>query len=365
MRVLALCSYPVEAAATRYRLMQFVAPLGGRGIEIEVKPFLSSEAFAQFYSAGGTVRKAKHLASGILKRVGEVLTAGKYDAVFLQREALFFGPAFFEWFLAEVRGLPIILDLDDATYIPYVSPTYGKVGSALKFFGKTERLIERSHLVICGNRFIAEHVESMGTPAVVIPTTVDPEIFKPEEKVNPRPVLGWVGTHSTFPFLESVFPALTELSRKHDFVLHIVGAGRADVAVPGVEVRNTEWNLATEPGVFASFDIGLYPIATSASASADWLKGKSGFKAIQYLSVGIPFVMTPIGVCAEIGLSGLTHFNAATKDEWVAALGTLISDSELRVSMGAAGRKEFLKTYHPSLHADLLFSCLHRTNAIK
>jgi hypothetical protein len=40
MNVLALASYPVEAAATRYRLEQFVAPLAERGIRLDVHPFL-------------------------------------------------------------------------------------------------------------------------------------------------------------------------------------------------------------------------------------------------------------------------------------------------------------------------------------
>ncbi len=47
MRVLGLASYPVEAAATRYRLEQFVAPLAERGIELTIKPFLDSSLFAE------------------------------------------------------------------------------------------------------------------------------------------------------------------------------------------------------------------------------------------------------------------------------------------------------------------------------
>lgn len=364
MKILALCSYPIESAATRHRLVQFVEPLREKGIEVDVSPFLSSEAFAAFYSGGGGLRKLAHVASGIIKRLKEVVTAGKYDAVFVQREAMFFGPGVFEWLISTLRGLPMILDLDDATYIPYVSPTYGKFGSALKFFGKTDRLIERAAVVLCGNRFIADYVESKGARAVIVPTTVDPEIFAPREKRNPKPVLGWIGTHSTFPLLESIFPVLTELSDKHDFILRIVGAGREDVTVPGVEVENVGWKLSTEPEDFAALDIGLYPITTSASASEEWLKGKSGFKAIQYLAVGIPFVMTPVGVCAEIGRAGETHLNATSRDEWKAALDALLSEPTLRGSMGAAGRVEFTKIYNPSKCVDAIASALLSLNQV-
>ena len=49
MKVLALASYPVEAAATRYRLQQFVAPLAERGVTLEIHPFLNSHQFKMLY----------------------------------------------------------------------------------------------------------------------------------------------------------------------------------------------------------------------------------------------------------------------------------------------------------------------------
>ena len=62
-----------------------------------------------------------------------------------------------------------VLDLDDATYVSYTSPTYGGAGSALKWFGKTDDLIKWAAVVTCGNRSIAEYVESKGARARIIP----------------------------------------------------------------------------------------------------------------------------------------------------------------------------------------------------
>ena len=45
MKVLALASYPTEAAATRYRLAQFVAPLAERDIELTIHPFIDAQLF--------------------------------------------------------------------------------------------------------------------------------------------------------------------------------------------------------------------------------------------------------------------------------------------------------------------------------
>jgi hypothetical protein len=88
---------------------------------------------------------------------------------------------------------------------------------------------------------------------------------------------------------------------------------------------------------FQNLDIGLYPIVPSPSANEEWLRGKSGFKAVQYMSVGVPFVMSPVGICAEMGESGRTHLNAETAEDWYNSLSQLLEDSELRRRMGVGG----------------------------
>lgn len=338
MRVLGLCSYPIESAATRYRLAQFVEPLAEKGINLEVSSFLDKEQFALLYQNKSLFKKIFGIAKPVSRRFFETLPARRFDLLFVQREAMFFGPGIFEWLFQKIGNLPMILDLDDATYIPYESPTYGRIGSLFKFFGKTDNLIRRADAVICGNRFIAEYVEKKGTKTVIIPTVADTDKFVPLEKNNVIPVLGWIGTHSTFPLLESIFPVLQRLAQKHEFVLKIVGSGRERIEIEGVKVENLRWNLEREIADFQSLDVGLYPIAVSASASNEWLLGKSGFKAIQYLAVGIPFVVTPIGVCAEIGVPGATHFNATSGEDWYNALDKLISDVNLRKLMGRRAR---------------------------
>lgn len=354
MRVLALCSFPIEAAATRFRIAQFVEPLAEKGIELELSPFLSSEQFVKFYAPGNSAIKAAGMLRPLLERIAETLSARKYDAVFVQREAMFFGPAIFEWLLQKAAGLPLILDLDDATYVRYESPRFGKFASSLKFFGKTDRLIKRADAVICGNRFIAEYVASQGGDPVVIPTVVDTEIFKPSEIKNDVPVIGWIGTHSTFPFLENLFPVLRRLSDKHDFLLKIIGSGKDTVSVENVTTQNLKWDLGREVEDLRSFDIGLYPITLSDSANKEWLMGKSGFKSIQYLATGIPFVVSPVGVTAEIGIDEKTHFSANTEEDWYNSLDRLLSDKMLRAKMGKAGREFSLEHYTVPKQAEKL-----------
>jgi glycosyltransferase involved in cell wall biosynthesis len=362
MEVLGFASYPVEAAATRYRLQQFVEPLSKRGISLTIKPFLNSKQFAALYQPRALASKALGLGVAGLLRIAAGLAARRADVILVQREAMIFGPPLIEWLAVRFFKRPMVLDLDDATYVPYTSPTYGKFGQALKWFSKTDDLIRWASIVTCGNRAIAEYAESIGATTRIIPTVVDTDVFVPRTQVPPSTeeplVLGWIGTHSTFPYLRAVFPVLQDLANTHPFKLKIVGAGAGMVSIPGVEVENLEWRLEREVEDFQSFDVGLYPIDPSLYAEK-WAAGKSGFKAIQYMAVGIPFVAAPVGAMAEIGEAGVTHFHATGDDEWFRSLDVLLADAQLRQSMGASGRRHAVEHYSLSEQADKLASALH------
>ena len=362
MEVLGFASYPIEAAATRYRLQQFIEPLSRRGITLTIKPFLNSQQFATLYQPRAVASKALGLGGAGLLRIAAGFAARQADVVLVQREAMIFGPPLVEWLAARVFKRPLVLDLDDATYVPYTSPTYGKLGKALKWFSKTDDLIRWADIVTCGNRAIAEYAESKGATTRIIPTVVDTDIFVPRQRVPPLTdgplVLGWIGTHSTFPYLRAVFPVLQDLAKTHRFKLRVVGAGTSTVSIPGVEVENLEWRLEREVEDFQSFDVGLYPIDPSLYAEK-WAAGKSGFKAIQYMAVGIPFVATPVGAMAEIGDAGTTHFQATSNDEWLRTLDLLLADAHLRQTMGASGRGHAVEHYSLSEQADKLARALH------
>jgi glycosyltransferase involved in cell wall biosynthesis len=360
MKVLALASYPVEAAATRFRLQQFVGPLAERGISLTIHPFLDSQRFASLYQNRSYSRTAAGFLRAAVKRLGDVVSARQADVILVQREAMMFGPPVIEWLTSQALKRPMVLDLDDATYVSYTSPTYGGLGKALKWFSKTDDLIKWAAVVTCGNRSIAEYVASKGVPARIIPTVVDTDVFRPAERgaSDGAPVLGWIGTHSTFPYLESIFPVLSKLAGQYDFRLKVVGAGKDEVSLAGVNIENLRWTLEREVEDFQMIDVGLYPL--DAALYEGWAAGKSGFKAIQYMSVGVPYVATPVGASNEIGEAGVTHLFASTPDEWYRALETLIVDAARRREMGAAGRRHAVANYGLQDQADKLNEALRQ-----
>ena len=110
--------------------------------------------------------------------------------------------------------------------------------------------------------------------------------------------------------------------------------------------------LATQ---FQSFDIGVYPLPKD-----EWVLGKTGFKTIQYMSVGVPAVVSDIGANKIIIEDGINGFLAQTQDEWVEKLANLIEDSALRMRISLAGRRKVEEKYSLKVSAPKFLEIMQR-----
>lgn len=335
-RVLCLAPYPVEGPSARYRVLQYLPNLREAGFDCIYRPFMESDFYRGFYRPGGALRKALGLGGSLLRRLGDARRARGYDVVFIHREAALFGPPLIERFIAHTLRKPVVFDFDDAIHLPNASPTHGWAAGTLKCPQKTPEIVHLSRAVIAGNRHLQEYAVNLNPNVTMIPTVVDADAVRP--RADPtgagQPiVLGWMGTHTTFPYLEALFPTLQEVAKRHSFVLRIVGAGREQVSLPGVEVDNRVWSLDREVTDLQSFDIGLYPMPHDA-----WALGKSGFKAVQYMAVGIPPVCAPVGATCDLIDDGVQGYLPASPVEWAQRLCHLIEDAALRARLGQAGR---------------------------
>lgn len=355
MRVLALTPYPVTAAGSRFRLFGLVDHLARRGITLIVRPLLDESTFATMYLRAEWPRTAAGLMRGLTRRVGDIVRAHSADVVLVQRDATIVGPPVVEWLCTIAQGTPLVLDIDDAEYIGNAAGPYGWAARLARWPRKPVTLLRWASVASCGNETVAEYSRASGTPAVVVPTVVPTDLFCPRESFrrNGPCVIGWIGTHSTFRYLEAVLPSLQVLAKRHQFKLLIVGSGRRSVEVPGLDVQCVDWSLAREADDFRSLDIGLYPLADD-----PWAHGKSGLKAIEYMATGVPFVASPVGAATSTGVEGTTHLCARHTGEWVDALALLLEDAGLRRDMGAAGRSHVLAKYTPELSAAALADAL-------
>jgi len=358
--VLALSPIPEEGAGCRFRVTQYIPYLREAGFDVTVSPFYSREYFGFVYRPGNYVRKAAGFTALTLRRLNELSSIRNYDLVFLYREAIPIGPPLIERRIAGMR-IPIVYDFDDAIFLPAMSEA-NKAFSFLKNPARVAEILKLSRHVTVGNAFLAEYARRFNANVTMIPTAVDTNRFAPRADAPQRDrlVVGWIGSPTTFQYLESLKDVLATVASRHPFTLKVSGAGRA-VNFPGVDVEVVPWSMADEVSLFNSCDIGVYPLTDD-----DWSRGKCGFKAIQFLACGVPVVAAAVGVNREIIEHGVNSMLASTPQDWIAHLSTLLTNASLRRKMSVAGRQTIearysLRVTAPQLAA-VMRSAVHTTS---
>lgn len=347
MKILFLAPYPVkEAASQRYRFEHYFSYLDSKGISYDYKPFLGNKAWKIFFGPGNTWIKITGLAGGYLRRWMLMFTLGKYDYVYVHREAAPAGPPIFEWIISRVFRKKMIYDFDDPIWIPFPSQ-FNKIPIWLRFFSKVGRICKWSYKVSAGNDYLANFALKYNKQVVIIPTVVNTEAIhnQLQEHKADRLVIGWTGSFSTLKYLDIVLPVLQELQEKYDFSFLVI----ADVN-PQLPLKNYQfikWEKKTEATDLLHMHIGLMPLTDDIIS-----RGKCGFKAIQYMSMGIPAVVSPVGVNSVIVDNGKNGFVCNGPEEWKSTLEKLLSDAALREQLGRAARHKIESAYSVQVTRD-------------
>lgn len=338
MRVLFLVPYPTEGASNRYRVEQYLPYLKREGIKYSLRSFWGSFAYKTLYKDGYYFRKVFFFIWGTLCRIFDILTIFRYDIVFIHREAYPIAGAFFEAVISLLQK-PIIFDFDDAIFLSASSRPNNFI-ERFKNPGKVASIIKRSKYVISGNSFLASFALRYNRSIAVIPTPIDTDKYYPDNR-SPRNkiVIGWIGSATTLDFLKSMKEVFVRLSKEFPNVRFKIVGG--DFSILGLSsIISKPWSLVEEIEDLKGFDIGIMPMPDN-----DWTSGKCGFKAILYMTMGIPCVCSAVGVNKEIILDGNNGFLANSEEEWIGKLSLLVRDAELRKRLGDAGRKTVIDRY--------------------
>jgi len=94
-----------------------------------------------------------------------------------------------------------------------------------------------------------------------------------------------------------------------------------------------------------------------------WSKGKCGLKILQYQSVGVPVVCTPVGINRDIVEDGVNGFWAKNEREWEGRLLKLIKEEEVRREIGLQGRKTVERAYSLEVNAPRIIDVFKRVSA--
>lgn len=335
MKVLLLSRYGRLGASSRIRSYQYLPRLESLGIDVAVAPLFSDEYVKALYAGGG--RRLGEIVSACLRRVGPVLRAGAYDAVWIEYEIWPWLPALGEALL-RLRGVPYLVDYDDAIFHRYDMHRARLVRALLG--RKIDRVMRGAAAVIAGNDYLADRARAAGARRVeVIPSVVDLDRYAAAPAPARRPaVIGWMGTPVTARYVRGAERVLREACAGGRARVVLVGSG--PVALDGVPVEVRPWTEESEAAEIQGMDIGIMPLADT-----PWERGKCGYKLIQYMACARPVVTSAVGANVRIVADGVTGFVARDDRAWLAALETLIGDADLRRRMGAAGRAAVEREY--------------------
>lgn len=342
-----LVPYPFGLApGPRFRFEQYLDALQAEGIRYRLFPFFTKAGYLQLYGQGNTFLKLLYTLRGYLLRVFQLLfVLWHYDYIFIYREATPLGYPFVEWGLARLYRKKIIYDFDDAIWLPTTSGQ-SKLVDRLKYVRKVPMISRWAHRVSAGNDYLAAHASAFrgkpeSDPAVIYnPTTLDTENWHNRIKKHQEVPLtiGWTGSHSTLPYLEPLVPVIAQLEQKYDFRFRVICNQKPEFDLKSLEF--VPWQKDSEIQDLLALHVGLMPLPDNA-----WAKGKCGFKALQYMSLGIPPVASPVGVNQRIIQAEKTGFLPRTEAEWLEVLVRLLSDDRLREKIGKAGRKTVVEHY--------------------
>lgn len=262
-----------------------------------------------------------------------------YDMVVLQKRL-------FSWLeFCELRKKSALLayDFDDAVYLKNKSPSeklkdYKSATRERRF----KRIVKAADLVIAANSILAEKAGqyTQEDKIKIIPSAVNINNLQPKKDYglsNP-PIIGWVGTQVTQPYLDYLAPQLCELRKEFEFVLRVISDKVYEHT--GFETESVEWTLEEENCEIRKFDIGIMPL------SADpYSEGKAAYKLLQYLANGVPSVASAVGMNKDVAENENNALLAERPEEFIAKIKRLLIDENLRRKLGQNGHRLIEKEY--------------------
>ena len=353
MRILFWVPYPTEGASNRYRVEQYLPYLKKAGIRYSLGPFWSSSAYKVLYKPRHYFKKFYFFIVGTLLRLFDLMRIFQYDIVFVHREAYPVGVAFFEAILAKLRR-PFIFDFDDAIFLPSTSQSNNFI-ERYKDPHKVAKIIKMSKHVLAGNRYLLDFALRCNHSVSIIPTPIDTDKYYPDnKKQGDEVVIGWIGSITTLNFLNMIKDVFVQLSNRFSYIKFMIVGG--DFSIHGLSnVISKPWSMHEEVADLKTFDIGIMPMPDN-----EWTRGKCGFKAILYMSLGIPCVCSAVGVNKEIITDGVNGFLADTENEWINKLSLLIENAELRKQIVTAGRKTVEERYSLKINAPIFLDIIKK-----
>jgi glycosyltransferase involved in cell wall biosynthesis len=339
LKILFLTKYPIAGASSRYRVYQYLPYLRSKRHYCQVSSFYSDRDFALIYQKGKLIFKLWMVAKGFLRRIKDALLLFRFDLVYMQREALPFGPLWFER-ICQLFKIKMIFDYDDALFI-FKPSSSTPMSDKFKRPQRIPNIFSRVDCVFAGNAYLKQQALQYCQCAKTMYVAEDLSKITPraDHHNNDKLIIGWLGSPSTEKYLEFVREPIEKLV-EHFPKLELLIIGGGQFKSEHITVRHEKWTLEGEDQLLKQFTVGIMPLPDE-----EWSKGKSGGKARTYMASMIPAVCMDIGFNQTLIAHGHTGFLVKSNLQWFETLTRLLSDHGLRQNIAMQALTEVKQKY--------------------
>ncbi len=356
-KILVLCPYPVNCAPSqRLKFEQYYDYFEENGFEITISSFVIPEFWKILYKNGYLFLKAYYTVIGYFLRFLDLFRLRRYDIVYVHLWVTPLGFPLFER-MVKLLSKKIIYDIDDMVFLGHSSDA-NKSFKALKGTRKMIFLMRIADHVITCTPVLDKFVRKFNSKTTDISSTINTEIYKTKEyQAFGKPiVIGWSGSHSTSVYLKLLEPVFNELlNQQVNFKVLVIGNKDFSFENKNIPVEAISWDLENEVKELTRFDIGVYPLPFE-----QWVYGKSGLKALQYMALGIPTIATAIGANYRIIKHGENGFLVEKNDvqKWVEYILQIINDIDLAREIGKNARKTVLENFSVEANKEIYLNVI-------
>jgi len=344
-RLLILCPYPEGiAAGQRLKYEQYLDDWRAMGFDIDVSPFMDISLWRVAFTRGAYLEKARGISHGYLRRLRDLFRIHRYDVVYVFMWVTPFGTSLFER-LVRLLAKRLVFDVEDNVLAEQTQPNSNHpnpIIGLLRSREKVRHLVRTADHVVTSSPFLNEFCRTLNKKSccTYISSSVDVERFVPANRyANDKPVvIGWTGTFSSKEYLDLLHNVFSKLASRVPYKLKVIG--NFDYALDGIDLEVVRWTKEREVQDLQDIDIGVYPLPIN-----DWVLGKSGLKAIQYMAFGLPIVATDVGTTPLLITDNVNGLLVRTEEEWIAALEKLVHDPSLRKRLGEKARTDAVANY--------------------
>ncbi len=327
--------YGIKSPSFRTRFLSYKDYLIKNNVDVKTKQLFSDT----FYNKRIFEKKINFLNIFLFyyKRLVDLIFRKKPFVALTHIELLPYVPYLAEIILL-IRRIPYIVDIDDAVYLRFEN------NNKLLFLLdkiKFNFMLSNCSAILAGNQYHYNYLKKFNNKIYYIPTNIDfsKYNYRNYPKKHKTFTIVWIGTPSTTIYLQKIINVLNKIKQQNNINIKIIGADKK--MIKNLDCYHIDWNENTEVSEISKCHLGIMPLLNT-----NWELGKCAYKILQYMSLKIPVIASPVGVNSQIITDTQNGMLAKDEEEWYSKILEIINDRDLSNKISNNGYETVKKQFN-------------------